>query len=804
MGVAEREAALEGLDRVAGRRGGAVRVEEPERPARGGRERGAGAGLREREVVEGRSGEDDGRADFDVVRDAEHLQVVDPDLAAVELLDAMQEAVRDGAEPEDAGAGDIEDRAALGDAGNNPVRDAERVGAEVEVRAGTGQRKSVVGREDRGGGKLLAGPGTAAAEKDGRVIVREAAAEDADLVDDGRGAGTGNDEAPEAGVVEEKLHRDAGGEGEGAAAEAVCGHVDGGGIGRSQEDRVAEAGDEGGRGGGNIEGNPRDACGGGAETALEGDGNGVRAGGERNVRIPRGGAGRGRGERVGAEGEGDARRGERGTFEAGGREHRGNGGGNGVADERLREDPVLEAVAVFVRPAGRLEGGFVEADAKGGVDAVPDEAEAVRPGREEREGEADEGGFGAGRVVEERDAEEIVARIGVEARTGGERGGRRDGVPEVRGGDAKEALGGVRGRKEPVHVAAAPREKGISFRRPDIGAVDGLRGGKRRVGAPFGLEVGVRRIGAEAVQLVVVGEAVAVGVADVRIRPRAVFLEVRQAVAVRVKRSVIERGVEAVCEFPAVGHPVAVGVREERIRAGEELGEVGESVGVGVERGVGGILGVEAVERFPPVGRAVVVRVRIADEVPDVVRRDDLEGEVGTGPEQLQAAAPAFVEVADLDAVEAVRQANRREAGLAAVDAVVVDEEHAVERNEGAVVRLDAEFVVRRGRCEEVEDVARREAVAARHLDAGPRGGVRVVQGVFDLLEVRGEIREVGDGGEGRGELVVGGEETGRVSGIRRTRPVGPVPASAALSADDGELSPSEASRIDRTTSEGS
>ena len=91
----------------------------------------------------------------------------------------------------------------------------------------------------------------------------------------------------------------------------------------------------------------------------------------------------------------------------------------------------------------------MEADAEGGVDAVPDEAEAVGAGREERQRKADVGGSGAGRVVEERDAEQVVAGIGVEPRAGGERGGRRGGVPEVRGGNAKEALGGVRGREEP-------------------------------------------------------------------------------------------------------------------------------------------------------------------------------------------------------------------------------------------------------------------------------------------------------------------------------------------------------------------
>ena len=142
-------------------------MEEPERPARGGGKVGAGAGLREREVVEGRTGEDDGGADGDVVRDAEGLEVVDPDFAAVEFLDAVQEAVRDGAEPEDARAGDVEDRAAVRDAGDDPVRDAERVGAEVEVRAGAGEGERGVGREDRGGGDLLAGPRTGAAEEPG-------------------------------------------------------------------------------------------------------------------------------------------------------------------------------------------------------------------------------------------------------------------------------------------------------------------------------------------------------------------------------------------------------------------------------------------------------------------------------------------------------------------------------------------------------------------------------------------------------------------------------------------------------------
>lgn len=107
------------------------------------------------------------------------------------------------------------------------------------------------------------------------------------------------------------------------------------------------------------------------------------------------------------------------------------------------------------------------------------------------------------------------------------------------------------------------------------------------------------------------------------------------------------------------------------------------------------------------------------------------------------------------------------------MDAVVVNQQDAVDRKNGTVVGLQAEFVVRRGRREEIEDVARGEAVAARHRDAGPRRGVRMVQRGFDLLEVGHEIREVRNGDEPRRELVVGSEETGRISGIRRARPVG-------------------------------
>jgi len=94
----------------------------------------------------------------------------------------------------------------------------------------------------------------------------------------------------------------------------------------------------------------------------------------------------------------------------------------------------------------------------------------------------------------------------------------------------------------------------------------------------------------------------------VRIGTREKFLEVGQAVAIRVERSVrgIQR-IEVLLNFPVVGQAVAVGIGVQRMRAGGEFLPVGQAVVVGISVRIDAE--VAEILRLPTVGKTVVVEV---------------------------------------------------------------------------------------------------------------------------------------------------------------------------------------------------
>ena len=147
------------------------------------------------------------------------------------------------------------------------------------------------------------------------------------------------------------------------------------------------------------------------------------------------------------------------------------------------------------------------------------------------------------------------------------------------------------------------------------------RGGERRTrnrrpgGNRRPVDVRDERIAARVAQLGIVRRPVAIRIGDDRICPRVEFLDVDEAVAVRVFHRVGKERNRAVCSFPRVGHAVAICVGGMRIRPGAEFGKIGKSVAVGIERRVGSVCGIESVPLLPPVGHAVAILIDDADDM---------------------------------------------------------------------------------------------------------------------------------------------------------------------------------------------